>query len=150
MSQDIFYRVHDGDPDEVMRLSEDFCSQLFPSLAPNFVRSRLPYVAEPQLCLAERAARPVGFKLSYRLSSTILFSWLGGVLPEARRQGIAAGLMQFQHREAVAAGYSHVETRTRTSNNAMIMLNLAHGFEIVGLETDAFGRFVVIQRKPLS
>ena len=55
--------------------------------------------------------------------------------------------MRLQHGHARSLGVGRIETRTRTSNNAMIMLNLRHGFEIVELENDAHGRFVVIQRK---
>ena len=34
--------------------------------------------------------RIVGFKLAYRTSDEILFSWLGGVLPERSGQGSRA------------------------------------------------------------
>ena len=150
MTEEASYRVYDGSMDDVLTLTEGFCEQLFPALAPGFVRSRLPFVAQPYLCLAEHQERIVGFKLAYRTADVILFSWLGGVLPEARRKGIAGGLMRLQHAQARSLGYRVIETRTRTSNSAMITINLRHGFEIVGPETDAHGRFVVIQRKELQ
>ena len=39
----------------------------------------------------------VGFKLGYAHTPTRYYSWLGGVDPEYRRQGIAGGLMHRQH-----------------------------------------------------
>lgn len=145
----IKYHRHSGTAEEACGIVEYFCAELFPTLPPDFVSSRLPFIADPQLYLAQLEGRTIAFKLAYRTNRTTLFSWLGGVLPEARRNGVASRLMLLQHEHARAEQYEEIETRTRTSNNAMLILNLRHGFEIVGLETDAIGRFVVIQRKLL-
>ena len=40
--------------------------------------------------------RLLGFKLGYSESSNQFYSWLGGVLPHARRRGIARLLLQQQ------------------------------------------------------
>ena len=47
MAMEVDYRVHDGPPEEMLALSEGLCRQLFPTLSPGFVRSRLPFVADP-------------------------------------------------------------------------------------------------------
>ena len=91
-----------------------------------------------------------GFKLGYRRGDVLLYSWLGGVAPELRGQGVASELMRRQHAEALANGYRFIETRTRAVNNPMITLNLRHGFHVEGFETDASGIAVVIQRKRLD
>jgi hypothetical protein len=58
--------------------------------------------------------------------------------------------MQRQHECLAALGYVYVETRTRSSNNRMIILNLRHGFQISGFEVDKSGYAVVAQRKTLA
>jgi hypothetical protein len=58
--------------------------------------------------------------------------------------------MDRQHAYAAAAGYSFVETRARAANNAMIMLNLRHGFGVCGFEIDERGLPMVLQRKRVA
>ena len=115
-----------------------------------YLLSRLPNMTDPMLWIAEDAEGWVGFKLGYRRGSGLLYSWLGGVHPRARGQRVASALMVRQHDAAVAEGYTHIETRTRAANNAMLMLNLRHGFHVAGYETDARGIAVVTLRKLLA
>ena len=75
----------------------------------------------------------VGFKLGYAHTPTRYYSWLGGVDPEYRRQGIAGELMNRQHAWLLEAGYKTVETGARQHNSAMAELNLASGFKVVGI-----------------
>ncbi|WP_052215828.1 GNAT family N-acetyltransferase [Sphingomonas sp. ERG5] len=145
----IDYRRHGGSADEAIALLLPLCMMLFPGFDPNYLALRLPGVAGADLWLAYRGDELVGFKLGYRRGPHLFYSWLGGVHPSARRLGIADALMVRQHEAATASGHTHVETRTRAANNAMIMVNLRHGFQVVGLEIDAQGIPVVTQRKEL-
>ncbi|HWU94420.1 MAG TPA: hypothetical protein VN029_02410 [Sphingomonas sp.] len=126
------------------------CRSVFPDFTDSYLVDRLPRLDEPLLWLAIEDGSWKGFKLSYRRGDALLYSWLGGVVPELRGRGMASGLMRRQHADAAALGYRLVETRTRASNNSMILLNLRHGFHVVGFETDARGVPVVIQRKLLD
>ena len=129
----------------------DLCARIFDSFDPDYLARRLPVLIDPVLHLAQDDAGAVlGFKLGYRRGPSLLYSWLGGVVPEARGQGIAARLMQAQHDWAAAQGYHWVETRTRASNNRMIIVNLTAGFHIAGVESDEAGHLVVIQRRRLN
>jgi len=121
----------------------------FDDIDPAYLLDRLPKLEEPMLWIAEDAQGWLGFKLGYRRGATLLYSWLGGVHPRARGQGVASALMVRQHEAALAAGYTHVETRTRAVNNAMVMANLKHGFHVCGFEHDARGNAVVTLRKTL-
>lgn len=114
-----------------------------------YLRDRLPKLEDLMLWIAEDAEGWVGFKLGYRRGATLLYSWLGGVHPRARGQGMASTLMVQQHEAALAAGYTHVETRTRAVNNPMVMANLKHGFHVCGFEHDTRGNPVVTLRKTL-
>jgi GNAT superfamily N-acetyltransferase len=122
---------------------------VFDHIDPAYLLDRLPGMADPMLLIAEDAEGWVGFKLGYRRGASLLYSWLGGVHPRGRGQGIASALMVRQHEAAAAEGYTHIETRTRAANNAMLILNLRHGFHVCGYEVDARGIPVVTQRKAL-
>ncbi|WBY08808.1 GNAT family N-acetyltransferase [Sphingomonas sp. 7/4-4] len=126
------------------------CKAVFAEFDSAYLLDRLPRVADPDLWLAIEGGEWVGFKLGYRRGDALLYSWLGGVHPRLRGQGVASELMERQHAHAAAVGYRFVETRTRAANNPMILLNLRHGFHITGFEVDARGIPVVIQRKALS
>ncbi len=126
------------------------CKSVFVDFNSTYLLARLPHIADPDLWLAIEGREWVGFKLAYRRGDALLYSWLGGVHPRLRGQGVASELMERQHAHAAALGYRFIETRTRAANNPMIQLNLRHGFHITGFEVDARGSPVVIQRKALS
>ncbi len=126
------------------------CRTVFPDFSDAYLLDRLPRLADPVLWIAVEQGRCKGFKLGYRRGADILYSWLGGVAAEVRGQGVASELMRLQHAQAAADSYGFVETRTRATNNPMILLNLRHGFFIAGYETDARGVAVVTQRKALN
>jgi predicted GNAT superfamily acetyltransferase len=138
--------------DEARRNEEllGLCAVAFEVFSPDYLTSRLVHVAAPALVTARFENRSLaGFKLGYRRGATLFYSWLGGVHPDARRQGVAAELMRRQHDWAQSQGYTEIETQTRTANNAMIILNLKSGFRVRGFGVDSMGREIVIQRKQL-
>jgi GNAT superfamily N-acetyltransferase len=126
------------------------CRSVFPDFSEPYLLDRLPRLNDPMLWLAVDDGGWKGFKLGYRRGGALFYSWLGGVAPELRGQGVASELMRLQHADAAAAGYRFVETRTRAANNLMILLNLRHGFHVAGFETDAHAIGVVIQRRVLG
>lgn len=126
------------------------CRSIFSDFSDRYLTDRLGKLSDPMLLLACEGGAWKGFKLGYRRGDAMFYSWLGGVAPELRGQGVASELMKRQHADAAAAGYRFVETRTRAANNPMIVLNLRHGFHVVGFEADASGIPVVIQRKLLE
>lgn len=128
----------------------DLYHRAFPDIsAPDYVEQRIPLMRDPVLHFARNEdAQALGFKLAYRRGPSLLFSWLGGVLPEARRRGIAASLMVAQHDWARSVGYGQVETHTRSGNSAMIIANLRAGFEIIGMEAKD-SHLMLIQQKQL-
>lgn len=147
-------RIEAAEEDAARMLGHElaaFCEVIFPDFAPDYLTGRLAHVDQPCAFAArDGSGRLLGFKLGYRRGGTLLYSWLGGVRPEARRRGIAHRLMRAQHDWARARGYTHVETRTRTSNSPMIIPNLRSGFEIVGFEVDRNGTSIVTQRLSLA
>ncbi len=91
----------------------------------------------------------VGVKMGYRRNESTFYSWLGGVLPEARGQGVARRLMQAQHEWAAAQGYRYVTTETYNRYRGMLVLNVRTGFDVVGTQTDTKGETKIMLRRAL-
>ncbi|MET0308795.1 MAG: GNAT family N-acetyltransferase [Sphingomonas sp.] len=149
MTTEIAYERRQGSAAEIAALLLPLCAEIFPGFDGSYLTRRLPTIQDVDLWLAREGERVVGFKLGYRRGPQLLYSWLGGVHPSARRAGVAGKLMELQHRHAAEAGYGLIETRTRASNNAMIILNLRSGFTVTGFEIDSAGIPIVTQRKDL-
>lgn len=91
--------------------------------------------------------RVVGYKIGYQDRETRFYSWLGGVYPEYRGKGIASELMRRQHEWCKVQGYMVIRTLTKNKWRDMLILNLRHGFDIVGTYTDEKGEPKIILEK---
>jgi len=89
---------------------------------------------------------PVGFKIGYEDTETLFYSWLGGVLPTYRGHGIASALMRHQHTRIAEMGYPKVETRTRNRYKSMLILNIKHGFNIIGTQFSKNDVKIILQK----
>jgi predicted GNAT superfamily acetyltransferase len=154
MSDQLAFEVVEGEAvlaltDDIQRLSQT----VFPDFTETYLTDRLARVMVTGLVLVSTRGTDgalLGFKLGYPRDEGVFYSWLGGIHPSIRRQGVGRRLMQLQHDWARKRGYAFVETRTRATNNAMIILNLQSGFTIVGYEEPDGGPAVVTQRAALS
>ena len=70
----------------------------------------------------------IGYKLAYLTDTKCLYSWLGGVLVDYRRLGIANQLMEYLINYANSNGIEKIQTKTRLENLPMQRLNENHGF----------------------
>lgn len=140
--------ILDQEPATRLELLLPLATDVFDDFESVYVKDRLPHIVDPVLVIARDEHGPAGFKLGYRQDSAF-YSWIGGVHPRARRQGLARRLMQAQHDHVSSLGYRSIVTRTRATNRPMIILNLKSGFEIVGFEINGAGFAVVIQRKSI-
>tara|TARA_B100001167_G_scaffold144879_1_gene93064 strand:- start:244 stop:684 length:441 start_codon:yes stop_codon:yes gene_type:complete len=74
---------------------------------------------------------PIAFKIGYqRHSDGSFYSWMGGVLPNYRRKGIANNLADRQETWAKKNSYISIKMQTREKHKAMIALALNRGFQI--------------------
>lgn len=81
--------------------------------------------------IAEIHHKPVGFKVGYdRFQDGSFYSWMGGVLPDFRNQGIANALADHQENWAKENGFNSVNLKTRKKHKAMIQFSLNRGFVI--------------------
>ncbi len=73
-------------------------------------------------------------KAGYGLDAACFYSWMGAVLPQWRRHGLAALLATKQEEWALAQGYTHIRFKTRNSCRAMLHFALSRGFNIMSVE----------------
>lgn len=89
----------------------------------------------PHLALvAKLEEKPVGYKLGYEQRPNRFYSWLGGVLPEARRKGVARALLRHQE-QWCGERYAAIRVRSQNRYRGMMSFLLAEGYEIVALST---------------
>lgn len=94
-------------------------------------------------------AEIVGYKMGYELNDETFYSWLGGVNPKYRNQGIASDLLNRQHGYVKTKGYKTVQTKTLNKWKEMLILNLKNGFDVKSTYTDEKGRNKIILEKEL-
>ena len=99
--------------------------------------------------LAIENGRVVGFKIGYDIEDHVFYSWVGGVDPTFRRNGIAMQLIERQHEELKQLGYTAVRTYSRNELKEMLIVNLKAGFDIVDTFTDHKGRHKIMLEKCL-
>ncbi|HEU5140822.1 MAG TPA: GNAT family N-acetyltransferase [Bacillales bacterium] len=86
----------------------------------------------------------VGFKMGYDRKEGHFYSWLGGVEKGFREQGIASELIRRQHSWCRQNGYRTIRTHTKNKWKDMLILNLRHGFDVIGTYTDDKGEPKII------
>ena len=121
----------------------------FPTLDPIKYEARLKET-ENHLCLvALDGERIVGFKLGHSRQGTY-YSWLGGVEPEYRGLGIGSLLMKSMKDWCRSHGYAQIQTKSMNQFPDMIRLNLKHGFDVIGVETEPTGELKILMKCDLN
>ena len=147
---EIEYRLFEGTPtDEVLSWVTTLSQSVFGGGSTPEIRTRLAGRQHILACIAFSEGQPIGFKLGYMDRPHYFESWLGGVAESARRQGVADELMRRQHQWCVDKKISIVTTNTNDENTAMMILNLKHGFVVVGTTFDRGDHLKVFFQKRL-
>lgn len=84
--------------------------------------------------VAEIDGVTVGYKLGYWLSAELFYSWLGGVHPAYRQQGIAKLLLHEQERQVRAQGAIEIQVKSTNRFKSMLQFLIAQDYEIIGTE----------------
>ena len=94
---------------------------------------------------------PIAFKIGYqRYSDGSFYSWMGGVLPNYRRKGIANNLADHQDTWAKKNGYNSIRMQTREKHKAMLALAINRGFQITNrIEKTSSSNTRIWMNKPL-
>lgn len=92
----------------------------------------------------------LGFKLGYETSQNDFYSWLGGVVKTHQGLGAASAMMKKQHQWCTQAGYKRIQTKTQNRFREMLILNIKHGFEIIGTHLSHESGMKIILEKKLT
>ena len=148
---DIRYEITNGLPPEpVLTSLVDLLVNLFSKQSRSETLSDLTYQVTRtglQTLLAVVNGQVVGCKLGYEREPGQYYSWLGGVHADYRGQGIASELMRQQHEWCRQHQYHTIRTQTYNQWREMLILNLRHGFDIVGTVQGKHGLTIVLEKK---
>ena len=101
------------------------------------------------IVLAKSSNKYVGFKVGFERRKKQFYSWMGGVIPQYRKQGIALELMNRQHSWLSEKKYKRVRTQTGNEFRNMITLNIKNGFDIMGTFLNRKNKIRIILEKNL-
>jgi GNAT superfamily N-acetyltransferase len=87
--------------------------------------------------LAQVDSKPVGFWMGFELKPGMFYHWLGSVIPELRRQGVARQLQEAQQAWARDHGYEHIRCECLNHQREFIHFAIATGYDIVGIRWDS-------------
>ena len=151
MNHQLTYQTITGIPSEkVLAELLGLYDTLFEDAKLDFFRERIQTKEDVVAILCYQTKTLVGFKLGYRYDEYTFYSWVGGVLPEHRKQGIAKKLMQLQHDCISKKGYGKVRTKSMNRFKPMMCLNLKSGFDIVKVYTNDVLQTKIIFEKKLN
>ncbi len=97
---------------------------------------RLESRMHPLFMVARIDNEAVGFYVGMELKPAIHFSWLCGVMPDARRMGVATVLMRDAMGWAQSRGYSGLRFECTNDKRPMLHFGISQGFNIIGLRWD--------------
>ncbi|MTB49688.1 GNAT family N-acetyltransferase [Lewinella sp. W8] len=123
--------VREGTIAEVVEVSQGI-PELINPYPPEAYHQKLTGV--PHLVLiATVDDQPAGFKVGYQRED-YWYSWMGGVLPNFRRLGLARMLANAQDQWAGERGYTSVTFKTHNRHRGMLQFALTRGFNIIKVE----------------
>lgn len=122
---------------------------IFPTQSPSSIGEELSSRRQFLILVALDGARVVGYKIGYEDRRVRFYSWLGGVYESYRGKGVASQFMRQQHAWCQEQGYKVIRTQTKNKWRDMLILNLRHGFDVVGTYTDEQGESKIILEKRL-
>lgn len=89
------------------------------------------------LCLvAQINNEAVGFYIGFELKPSVHFTWMVGVMPDARRMGIASQLIQTAQSWAKEQKYVSIRFECNNTHRAILHFGISEEYEIVGLRWD--------------
>jgi GNAT superfamily N-acetyltransferase len=124
-------------------------NQVFrPPVDEAFFTRRLQYRHNSLILVAELENNPVGFSIGYELRPSTFYSWLSGVLPDARRLGVASQLLAAENSWAKDRGYEMARYECLNRHKPMLLLAIHSGYEIIGIRYDSrlAGNLVVFEK----
>lgn len=129
--------IHLIGPGEYDLLAELYNQVFRPAEDVAFLNRRLDGRHNVVCQLAHLDDRPVGFACGYELRPTTYYVWLCGVLPDARRLGVASQLMSAQQAWAKEHEYEMIRMETHNQHRSMLHVAIRDEYDIVGIRWDS-------------
>lgn len=115
----------------------------------DFFKQRLNEKENILSIIAYHNQKPIGFKIGYHYNESTFYSWVGGVLYNYRKQGIAKQLAILQEDWTKQQGYTKLRTKSMNRFKPMMILNLKNGFDIQQIYTNNNGQTKIVFEKEL-
>lgn len=98
--------------------------------------------------IARQGGEAIGFFLGFELKPDTYFAWFYGVLPQVRRMGVGALLIEEAQKWATAKGYESIRLECYNQQRPMLHLAIELGYDIVGIRWDADrgGNLVIFEK----
>ncbi len=87
--------------------------------------------------LARIDEKPVGFWVGFELKPGMFYHWLGGVVADLRRHGVARQLQEAQQAWAKDHGYEHIRCECMNHQREFIHFAVSVGYDLVGIRWDS-------------
>ncbi len=87
--------------------------------------------------LARMDDKPVGFWIGFELKPGMFYHWLGAVLPDVRRHGVARQLQEAQQAWAKDHGYEYIRCECMNHQREFIHFAVSLGYDLIGIRWDS-------------
>ena len=87
--------------------------------------------------LARMDEHPVGFWIGFELKPGMFYHWLGGVMAEVRRHGVARQLHEAQQAWAKDHDYEYIRCECLNQQREFVHFAIEVGYDIVGIRWDS-------------
>ncbi|AUC16657.1 hypothetical protein BTO06_16545 [Tenacibaculum sp. SZ-18] len=115
----------------------------------DFFMERISTKEDVVSIIAYKNEVPVGFKIGYRYNESTFYSWVGGVLLNHRKKGIAKKLAASQESIAKEKRFTRLRTKSMNRFKPMLILNLKNGFDIVQVYINEKGQQKIVFEKEI-
>ena len=123
-------------PGEVGLVTQLYNQVFTPTIGDEFLPRRFLGRHNVSTLVAMLEKSPVGFIVGFELTPTTYYCWVCGVLPEARRLGIATQLLEAQHAWAQEHHYQTMRFECQNQHRPMLHVAIKHGYDLVGIRWD--------------
>ncbi|MEM9681564.1 MAG: GNAT family N-acetyltransferase [Bacteroidota bacterium] len=148
---DLTYKTVVGLPDtHLTQMMLQLYRQLFKDADADFFLERLKNHERVLSILTFHQDEVIAFKIGYPKTDTMFYSWIGGVYPEYRHQGIAQQLLNIQEEWAIKQGFEVLQTKSMNRFKPMMILSLKNNFEIVKVYTNDKSQTKIVFEKRLT
>ena len=143
------FHIHEGTLDDAVMVSANVPEFDDPYEIPEY--SKRLYSTTHLILTAYDDHNPIAFKIGYqRHFDRSFYSWVGAVLPNYRRKGIANNLADYQETWAKKNGYNSIKIQTREKHKAMLRFAINREFQITyRIEKTSSSNTRIWMNKPL-